>query len=80
MSPTMSAAELFVMAAVISVSLAVMIALVFFADHQSGKQRPHSSEQPAIRQAAGDHRSGPADEPGGQVPERPERQPAVPRA
>lgn len=44
MSPTMSWAELLIMACVISVSMAVMVALVFFADRQPNGGRPHTGE------------------------------------
>lgn len=45
MSRAMSAAELVIMTAVISVSLAVMLALVFFAARQSDRGRPLSGRQ-----------------------------------
>jgi hypothetical protein len=45
MSRAMSVAEIVIMAAVICVSLAVMILLVFYAEHRSNKKRPHSGEQ-----------------------------------
>ncbi len=45
MPPAMSAAEHLIMAAVICISVAVMIALVFRADHQSGSGRPRSGRQ-----------------------------------
>jgi hypothetical protein len=38
MSRAMSAAELVIMVSVISVSLVVMVVLVFYAEHQSNKQ------------------------------------------
>jgi hypothetical protein len=79
MSRAMSAAELVIMISIISASLAVMIALVFLAEHQSNNRRPRSGEQPAIRPPAGNHGSGPAYEPGRPTGERPERQPAVPQ-
>jgi hypothetical protein len=44
MSPTMSWAELLIMACAISVSLAVMIALVFYADRQPNGGRTHAGE------------------------------------
>jgi hypothetical protein len=75
----MSAAELVIMASAISASLAVMIALVFFAEHQSNNQRPRSSERPAIRPHADNHVSGPAHELSRQTAESPEHQPAVPQ-
>jgi len=46
MSPAMSWAEHLIMAAAISVSLAVMIALVFFADRQPDNRRSHTGERP----------------------------------
>ncbi len=42
MSPAMSWAEHLVMVAAISVSLAVMIAVVFLAEHQSDSRRSHT--------------------------------------
>jgi hypothetical protein len=44
MSPAMSWAEHLVMVAAISVSLAVMIAVVFLAEHQSDSRRSHTGE------------------------------------
>src|SRR5690349_4512179 len=64
MSRAMSAAELVVMVVAISASVAVMVALVFLAEHQSNNRRPHSGQKPATRPPAGNHGSGPADEPG----------------
>jgi hypothetical protein len=46
MSPAMSWAEGLVMASVISASVAVMIALVFLAEHQSKSGRTRAGEQP----------------------------------
>jgi len=43
--PAMSAADHLIMAAVICISVAVMIALVFRADHQAGSGRPRSGRQ-----------------------------------
>jgi hypothetical protein len=45
MSPAMSWAEHLVMVAAISVSLAVMIAVVFVAEHQSDSRRSHTGER-----------------------------------
>jgi energy-converting hydrogenase Eha subunit F len=55
MSRAMSVAEIVIMAAVICVSLAVMVLLVFYAEHRSDKKRLHSSgqrPQPGERQPA----------------------------
>jgi hypothetical protein len=79
MSLTMSAAELVIMVTAISASVAVMVAVVFLAEHQSNNRRPRSGQQPAIRPPTGNHGSGPAQEPGRPTAERPERQPAVPQ-
>jgi hypothetical protein len=46
MSPAMSWAEHLVMVAAISVSLAVMIAVVFLAEHQSDSRRSHTGGRP----------------------------------
>ena len=46
MSPAMSWVEHLVMVAAISVSLAVMIALVFLADRQSDDRRSRTGERP----------------------------------
>jgi hypothetical protein len=79
MSRAMSAAELVIMVAAISAALAVMIALVFYAERQSNNQRPRSSERPAIRPPAGNHGSEPAHERGRQAAEGRERQQAMPQ-
>lgn len=79
MSLAMSATELIVMIIAISASLAVMVSLVFVAEHQSNKQRPRSGERRAIRPPAGNRRSVPARESRHQGADRPERQPAVPQ-
>jgi energy-converting hydrogenase Eha subunit F len=81
MSGELSVAGHVIMVSVICVALAVMIVLVFLAEHQSNNQRPRSGEQPAVRPPAGsNHGNGPAHEPGRPIPERPERPPAVPQS
>lgn len=46
MSPAMSWVEHLVMVAAISLSLAVMVAVVFLADRQSDDRRSHTGERP----------------------------------
>ena len=81
MSSELSVAGHVIMISVICVSLAVMIVLVFLAEHQSNNQRPRSGEQPAVRPPPGNnHGNGPSHEPCRPTAERPERPPAVPQS